>query len=239
MVQIGVIGAGQMGSQIGKVASEDHDVVYYDIDNSKACSAAAESHCRYEEEINGVLESQIIFLAVPKEGVVNLLRRYHTIVSRGTLWVNISTFITLKEIREITEDTSNIVSCKIIGHFERMSPAHRCAFVIHREVPENPLVGIVEEVFRRVGTTIYDDENRYLEVNYIAATEAMKGVLATAKKLKDLNFPTPIIEAAVQQVFVGTAGQFPYRNPDYFHDLVYGRNPGLKELNQEILKFFR
>ena len=238
MIRVGVIGAGQMGLQIGKVSSEDHDVIYYDIDRTKSRRAAIESHARYDDEIKDVLKSHVIFLAVPKDGVTDLLKRYHPIVSRDTLWVNISTFVTLKEIMMITGDVSNIVSCKIIGHFERISPSHRCAFVIHKEHPDSRLMETVEKIFRRVGITVYDDENRYLEVNYIAAAEAMKGVLNTAAKLKDLNIQNQIIEAAVQQVFLGTAGQFPYRNPDYFHDLVYQRNPELKELNHEILKLF-
>jgi hypothetical protein len=45
-----------------------------------------------------------------------------------------------------------------------------------------------------------------------------------------------VIEAAVKQILTGTAGQFPYEEHDYFHDLVNQRNPGLKELNSEILK---
>jgi pyrroline-5-carboxylate reductase len=238
MIQVGVIGAGQMGSQIGKVSSEDHDVIYYDIDGTKCRRTAIESRARYEDEIKEVLRSHIIFLAVPRDGVIDLLKGYHAIVPRETLWVNISTFVTLKEIMMITGDVSNIVSCKIIGHFERISPVHPCAFVIHSEHPDSPLMETVEKIFKKVGATVYDDETRYLEVNYIAAAEAMKGVLNTAKKLKDLNIQGQIIEAAVQQVFVGTAGQFPYRNPDYFHNLVYQRDPELKELNSEILKLF-
>ena len=114
MIQVGVIGAGQMGSQIGKVSSEDHDVIYYDIDGTKGRRAAIESHARFEDEIEEVLKSHVIFLAVPKDGVTDLLKRYHAIVSRDTLWVNISTFVTLKEMMMITGDVSNIVSCKII-----------------------------------------------------------------------------------------------------------------------------
>src|SRR4030042_5770210 len=96
MIQIGVIGAGQMGSQIGKVSSEEHDVIYYDIDRTKARRAAIESHARHEDEIKEVLKSQVIFLAVPKDGVIDLLKRYHAIVSKDTLWVNISTRCLLK-----------------------------------------------------------------------------------------------------------------------------------------------
>jgi hypothetical protein len=238
-MKVGIVGAGQMGTQIGKVASDDHDVIFYDIDRGKSRHAADKLNVRYEDELHEILRSHIIFLAVPGNAVIELLKEYQGSVSKETLWVNISTFVTLKEMISVTGDGSNLVSCKIIGHFEMMSPTNPCAFVIHQVHPENDLTSIVEKIFKRVGITIYDDENKYLEINYIAAAEAMRGVLNVAKLLRSLDIQFPIIEAAIKQVFVGSAGQFPYANPDYFHDLVYKRNPELKKLNQEILNLSR
>ncbi len=100
----------------------------------------------------------------------------------------------------------------------------------------NPLTSYVEKIFQKVGIAIFDDENKYTDVNYIAATESMKGAIYTADKLRKMKIKRQIIEVAIKQVFVGTAGQYPYEEPDYFHELVYKKNPGLKELNQDILK---
>jgi pyrroline-5-carboxylate reductase len=185
------------------------------------------------------LNSDILFLAVPKSAVLELFEKYYAQVPKETLWVNICTFITLKDIQGLTGDARNVVSCKIIGHFEMMSPANKCAFVIHDESPAGELTSIVESVFRKVGIVVHDNEEKYLEVNYIAASEGMKGVIRAANILKGLHIDTQIINAAIRQLFIGTARQFPYPSPDYFHNLVYQRNPGLKELNDEILKIFQ
>jgi len=233
---VGVIGAGQMGFQIGKVAKKDHDVVFFDIDQGKSKSAAKQLHTRYGDEIQKTLESDIIFLAVPGKDVIECLEKHHTTVSKETLWVNISTFVTLKDMKAVTRDASNMASCKIIGHSEMMSPTSQCVFVIHHVHPENELMSVVEAIFEKVGITIYDDESKYLEVNYIAAAESMRSALHVADILRSMDISYPVIEAAVKQILTGTASQFPYEEHDYFHDLVYQRNPGLKELNSEILK---
>ena len=237
-MKVGIVGAGQMGTQIGKVASDDHDVIFYDIDRGKSRHAADKLNVRYEDEIHEILRSHIIFLAVPGSAIIELLKEYQASVSKETLWVNISTFVTLKDIISVTGDGSNLVSCKIIGHFEMMSSTNPCAFVIHQVLPKNDLTSTVEQIFKRVGITIYDDENKYLEINYLAAAEAMRGALNVAKRLRSLDIQFPIIEAAIKQVFVGSAGQFPYANPDYFHDLVYKRKSRAKEAESGDIKAF-
>jgi len=233
---IGVIGAGQMGTQIGKVANEDHDVIFYDIDVMKSKRAAKVCQADYVEDIDLALRSHILFLAVPRKAVIEILQKHHSVVSEDMLWVNICTFVTLKDILGIVGKVKNVLSCKIIGHFEMMSPDNPCAFIIHDQSPQNDLTHIVDELFSKLGIVVYDNEEKYLEVNYIAASEGMKGVIRAANLLKRMDIRGEVIEAAVKHVFLGTARQFPFLEPDYFHDLVYQRNPGLRELNREILE---
>ncbi len=89
-----------------------------------------------------------------------------------------------------------------------------------------------------MGIVIYDDEEKYLKVNYMAAEEAMKSVINLARKLQNMKMKSHVVNAAIKQIFLGTAQQFPYEEPDYFHDLVYQNIPELKGLNEEILKLF-
>jgi hypothetical protein len=56
--------------------------------------------------------------------------------------------------------------------------------------------------------------------------------------LREKGIGEQVINAAIRQIFIGSALQFPYVEPDYFHELVYQRNPELKELNEGILKWF-
>jgi pyrroline-5-carboxylate reductase len=233
--KVSVIGAGQMGTQIGKVASKQHEVIFFDKDLDRSKEAAHRFHSKYENNIFEVLDSPIIILAVSGNAVIDLIRKYHAQSPRETLWVNISTFVTLKDIKDITGDVDNVLSCKIIAHFERMSLESKCVFVIHNEHPENALTATLEGIFREAGIVIYDDEEKYLEVNYLAAQEAMKSVIHLAGKLQSMDMGSHVINAAVKQVFLGTAQQFPFAKPDYFHDLVYQKTPGLKRLNEDIL----
>jgi pyrroline-5-carboxylate reductase len=236
--KVSIIGAGQMGTQIGKVASEQHEVIFFDKDSSRSREAAKRFHAKYENNLPDVLNSPIIILAVAGDVVIDLIQKYHARSPRETLWVNISTFVTLKDIRDITGDVDNVLSCKIIGHFEMMSPENKCVFVIHNEYPKNELTTTLEDIFREVGIVIYDDEEKYLKVNYMAAEEAMKSVINLARKLQNMNMKSHVVNAAIKQVFLGTAQQFPYLEPDYFHELVYQKIPELKGLNEEILKLF-
>ncbi len=237
--KIVIVGAGQMGTQIGKAACKDNDVIFYDIDHDKSRSAAKLYNAGYSNTLQEIDTPDIIFLCVPKNAVMELLHNDYVKGSTETLWVNICTFITRNEITKITGFAGNIVSCKIIGHFERISPTNKGVFIIHSEHPENERMAVVEDILQNVGTVIYDDENKYLEVNYIAASEAMKGVLHTANLLREKGIGEKVINAAIRQIFIGSALQFPYAEPDYFHELVYQRNPGLKELNEGILKMFK
>ncbi len=236
--KVSIIGAGQMGTQIGKVASEQHEVIFFDKDSSRSREAAKRFHAKYENNLPDVLNSPIIILAVAGDVVIDLIQKYHARSPRETLWVNISTFVTLKDIRDITGDVDNVLSCKIIGHFEMMSPENKCVFVIHNEYPKNESTTTLVDIFREVGIVIYDDEEKYLKVNYMAAEEAMKSVINLARKLQNMNMKSHVVNAAIKQVFLGTAQQFPYLEPDYFHELVYQKIPELKGLNEEILKLF-
>jgi hypothetical protein len=67
----------------------------------------------------------------------------------------------------------------------------------------------------------------------------MRGVINVANLLRTMDIKHEIIKAAINQIFVGAAQQFPYPEPDYFQHLVYQRNPGLLALNEEILKIFK
>jgi len=236
--KIVIVGAGQMGTQIGKAACKDNDVIFYDIDQEKSRSVAKLNNAGYSNNLQEIDTPDIVFLCVPKNAVIEILQNDDANVSTETLWVNISTFITRKEITDITGSSENIVSCKIIGHFERISPTNKGVFVIHSEHPENERMAVVEDILQNVGTVIYDDEEKYREVNYIAAAEAMKGVLHTATLLREKGMGELVINAAVRQIFIGSALQFPFAESDYFLELVYQRNPGLRELNEGILKWF-
>ena len=46
--KVSIIGAGQMGTQIGKVASEQHEVIFFDKDSSRSREAAKRFHAKYE-----------------------------------------------------------------------------------------------------------------------------------------------------------------------------------------------
>jgi pyrroline-5-carboxylate reductase len=225
--KISIVGAGQMGTQIGKAACKDNDVIFYDIDHDKSRSAAKLYNAGYSNTLQEIDTPDIIFLCVPKNAVMELIHNDYVKGSTETLWVNICTFITRKEIINTT------------GSFERISPTNKGVFIIHSEHPENERMAVVEDILQNVGAVIYDDENKYLEVNYIAASEAMKGVLHTANLLREKGIGEKVINAAIRQIFIGSALQFPYAEPDYFHELVYQRNPGLKELNEGILKMFK
>ena len=238
-VKVAVVGAGQMGTQIGKTACKDNDVIFYDIDQDKSRSAARLCNARYSDTAQEIITTDIVFLCVPKKGVIEWLQKSYSKASMETVWVNICTFLTLKDILDFTGSAENIVSCKIIGHFQMISPTSRGVFIIHPEHPENERMLTIEKILKNVGEVIYDDEGKYLEVNYIAASEGMKGVLHTANLLRKRGLKDQVIHAAIRQVFIGTALQFPYAEPDYFHELVYQRNPGLKELNENILKNFK
>ena len=234
-IKISVFGAGQMGTRIGEVASRDHDVIFFDTEPEKAQHAANRFGAQSANDIRHALSSQILFLAVPGSAVIELIKDHYTAVSRDTLWVNISTFVTLKNMVEITGESLNMVSCKIIGQSEMVSDENPCAFILDSTHSENALISVVEAIFKKVGVVIIDDEGKYSEVNYIAASEAMRAVLSLANTLRHMGLQREVIMAAVKHVFIGTVQQFPYATTDYFHDLVYDRNPGLKESNEKLL----
>ena len=235
-IKISVIGAGQMGTRIGEVASRDHDVIFFDIDPEKMQQAANRYGAQTADDLRNALSSHILFLAVPGSVVIELLKDYYAAVSKDTLWVNISTFVTLKNMVEITGKSRNIVSCKIIGQSEMVSDDNPCAFILDSTHSENALISVVEDIFKKVGVVIIDDEEKYTEVNYIAASEGMKGVLSVANTLRNMGLQREVIEAAVKHVFLGTVQHFPFEAPDYFIDLIYDRNPGLRESNETLLK---
>jgi len=150
-IRISVIGAGQMGTRIGEVASRDHRVVFFDTEPEKAQRAANRFGGRSAGDIRHALDSQILFLAVPGSAVIKLLEDHYSAVSMDTLWVNISTFVALKDMREVTGESGNIISCKIIGQSDMVSDDNPCAFIIDSSHSENSMIPVVEDIFKKGG----------------------------------------------------------------------------------------
>jgi prephenate dehydrogenase len=64
--KIAIVGAGQMGIQIGKSACKDNDVIFYDIDHDKSRSAAQLFNAGCSNTLQEINTPDIIFLCVPK-----------------------------------------------------------------------------------------------------------------------------------------------------------------------------
>ncbi len=69
--KVSIIGAGQMGTQIGKAASKQHEVIFFDKDSSRSKEASKRFHAKYENNLPIVLNSPIIILAVAGDVVID------------------------------------------------------------------------------------------------------------------------------------------------------------------------
>lgn len=222
--KIGIIGAGQMGNALGRAAAlNGYNTIFFDIDTKKAQEAALNSKADFTIDINEIFNSNIIFLALHKDAVLNFFTNYYKSVSLKSVCVNISTFVTMNDIRNITKDISRIISCKIIGHFLKVASV-KSVFVLDTNSEKNK---DVEEILGSIGEVIYGSENDYVQLNYLAAEAAMRSTLTLVKQLKEMGYKESVIYAAVKSVFIGTAEQFPFLKPDYFHNMVYKNNPDI------------
>ena len=72
--KIVIVGAGQMGTQIGKAACIDNDVIFYDIDHEKSRSAAKLNNAGYSDTLHEIEVPDIVFLCVPRNAVTEILQ---------------------------------------------------------------------------------------------------------------------------------------------------------------------
>lgn len=221
----GVVGAGMMGSNIVKSAAKAGCVRIYDIDYRKACKCAADfrqSACR---TIDGLLDCEVIFLAVPGDTVIPVLERYLE-KTPDTVWVNVSTLVSGENLKNTFPENGNIVSIKIIGQADSMMGGMTPVIIV-----DPAYDGILNEeisgILWGIGEVVSDYENKYMDVNLYAAEAAMLTAKSLADKLHALDINEKVIHAAIKSVFTGTAAQFPYINPDYFHKLVFERHPDI------------
>lgn len=226
-MDIGVIGVGNMGEHLAASSSLVGKVRVYDIDSEKAEAVASKLGITFLNDIEGLLKSDIIFLAIPGNSVIPLLKENLKKSGPKTLWINVSTLVSIKDIKEAFPASKNIGSIKIIGEAGAMHSGTKPVIIVD-PLYKNVFTEDVHKILNGVGDVIVDYELKYLNINLYAAEVAMLSCLSLAKKLSDNGIDNKVINAAVKGVLVGTSRQFPYENPDYFHELVYQIHPDIK-----------
>jgi pyrroline-5-carboxylate reductase len=219
---IGIAGLGNMGRRIAKAADAHASVVGYDIADSCMKDVCGQS-IEQAKNVERLLEQDMIILALPGGEVLTFLQKYCSL--SAALWVNMSTFVTRKQMNDVLgHDTC--ISCKIIGHSDVLMENGRPTFILDpgKHVSSCDL-DMVQIILENCGDVVFDDEKKYSNVNLWAAEAAMKAVSELVMKLE--GFPKEVVRSAVHQVLVGTAMQFPYDKIDYFHRLVISRNQNI------------
>ncbi len=220
-----------MGSILAKHAAKIGQVCVFDIAGQKSKEIALRYGVNFSEQMEEALEADIVFLAIPKDEAVSVINNF----SRNgcQLWVNFSTLLTKRNIRTLFPYTKNLVSVKIIGEADAINRGIPPVFVIDpdfRTLVNNDVLSLLKEI----GAVIFDCEEKYEMVNYLAAELAMLAATQLAKKLKKKGIAAAAIEAAIKGVFVGTVSQFPYDEPDYFHQLVFAKHANLVNHLKEV-----
>ncbi len=237
-ISVSILGVGQMGLNFVQTLSTYDwlSVSIYDIDTDKANNISGLYNVINLKNFSDALNSDILILALPKDGVLNFLGSYYNKMPPSSICINLCTFLSLEDITQFlnlqkVKLGNNIMSCKLIAHFKKTKVLNTKWQIICSSIcKDNNYYEYALCLLGYMGRIILDNESKYMDLNLIVAAEAMKNILSLKKKLFSEGYDEQTIDAAIKFVYIGTSEQYPYSTIDYFLKQVCEAYPDITAL---------
>ncbi len=228
MTTIGIMGLGRMGIQLARRATTicDH-VIGFDVKPTRVQRLQGLERVDSPEAM-GVAD--LIILAVPSLAVPELAEKY------AACWTN-ACVVDICTQRESYEDVplfgvSRVIMAKLIAEADMLAEGEPGSVLLSADASVSSThLQLAKRLFDTVGKVSLNlDCNDSGNINRIAAHAAMQATLNLTVQLRALGADTATVAAAVGNVFIGTAKQYPFTPPDYFHRKVLSYDPDLAEI---------
>lgn len=201
-MKVAVIGAGRMGSVVGKQLPDDVEKLIVDNDELKARALAEEIKGSYASDLHAVRECEIIAIVLPTPAINPLLDQLVGIVKDGAILMNMATSGTVDSGIKQLNDQIHIVDAKIIGHAMSMTQGSPAYVIVKTE--DQRLFEKIEHILPGFKKVLMGNADIVADIAQIGSSEGIRAAINVRKLLKPYNIPKDWEDIVIYTVCAGT-----------------------------------
>lgn len=203
-MQIGVIGAGRIGTQLARSLSLSNiniKIIDHNWDKASALAKKVQG-----QAIDSLINLDIVFLALPGEVILDFLLERSFEIQPGQIFVNLATSLTKDTLHGWKREKQiKLVSAKIVGHAFEIGLGDKPAVLIDGKDPER---AIVANILQDFGICSFGDERIVQKINSIATKEGIDAAVRIKSELDKLGISEDLTNAAIRNVAAGSMKAF-------------------------------
>jgi pyrroline-5-carboxylate reductase len=203
--RVAVIGAGRLGRAIAPRLGAHSAIDLADVEPDRAQQFATQHGLRFRLMAQIADEADVIALCVPPDQVVAALQQ---LAARGVggLCVNFATSVSTATLASDPRLAGlEVVGLKLVGQFSAVARGVPALLV----TSSVRYLAQLREVFGGLGPVMHGDEDLVVEVNRTATQYALRACADLYAELATRNVDRMAVDAAVRNVFAGTALDYP------------------------------
>lgn len=202
MVQVAVVGAGRMGSVVGRQLPDDVRKLIIDTDEAKAKALAEEISGTYALALDAAKDADLIPVVLPTPAVNPVMEQLVGIAKNGAILMNMATNGTVAP--EIIEKNSkiHIVDTKIIGHAMSMNQGSPAYVVVNTE--DERVLEKIQYILPGYKKVVMGNTDIVPEIAKIGSAEGIRAAITVRKLLKQYKIPKDWEDIVIYTICAGT-----------------------------------
>lgn len=201
-LKVAVIGAGRMGSIVGKQLPNDVEKLIIDTDEAKAKALAEEIGGSYALTLDAAKDSDIIDVVLPTPAVNPVMSQLADIAKDGAILMNMATSAFIDEAVRAKNPQIHMIDTKIIGHAMSMSQGSPCFVVVNTK--DQAIFDKIQHILPGYKKVVMGNSDVVSEINSIGSSEGIRAAVKVRKMLKKYNIPKDWEDIVIYTVCAGT-----------------------------------
>lgn len=202
MLKVAVIGAGRMGSVVGRQLPDDVEKLIIDINEAKAKVLAEEIGGSYASTLDAAKMADVIAVMLPTPEIDAVVNQLVRVAKDGAIIMNMATNGTVDEKVREKNDRIIIVDTKIIGHAMSMVQGSPAYVVVKTE--DQVLLEKIQYVLPGFTKVLMGNADIIPEIAKIGSSEGIRAAIMVRKLLKRYNIPKDWEDIVIYTVCAGT-----------------------------------
>jgi len=202
MLKVAVIGAGRMGSVVGRQLPDDVEKLIIDINEAKAKVLAEEIGGSYASTLDAAKMADVIAVMLPTPEIDAVVNQLVRVAKDGAIIMNMATNGTVDEKVREKNDRIIIVDTKIIGHAMSMVQGSPAYVVVKTE--DQVLLEKIQYVLPGFTKVLMGNVDIIPEIAKIGSSEGIRAAIMVRKLLKRYNIPKDWEDIVIYTVCAGT-----------------------------------
>lgn len=202
MLKVAVIGAGRMGSVVGRQLPDDVEKLILDTEEVKAKALADRIGGSYALTLDAAKDADIIAVILPTSEIDPTMDQLVRIAKDDAIIMNMATKGTVDSKIAEKNNRIHILETKIIGHARSMEQGAPAYVVVKTE--DQMLLEKIRHILPVFKKVLMGNTDTISEIAKIGSSEGIRAAITVRKLLKSYNIPKDWEDIVIYTICAGT-----------------------------------